>query len=148
MAYKGPAPHRAIVCQATPQTCLTLLAGLDFQRLQGTQNALSSTGTPGRGAPSSYSEPEGQFRALYNSTCQGWVLHRSEEQAAEKAVKLGRQLLEPTKELLRSSEPRNPRSSMWGDVVWISKEIYLLLFIARDTVPKVAPLEKHLLITT
>lgn len=96
----------------------------------------------GGGLPQVTVSLRGQFRALYNSTCQGWVLHRSEEQAAEKAVKLGRQLLEPTKEVPRSSEPRNPRSSTWGDAVRISKEIYLLLFIARDTVPKVALLEK------
>lgn len=53
----------------------------------------------------------GQFRALYNSTCQGWVLHRSEEQAAEKAVKLGRQLLEPTKEVPRHLNPGTPEAA-------------------------------------
>lgn len=95
MAYKGLVPHKAFVCLATPQICLTLLAGLDFQRCQGTENALSITGAMGRGRGGSSlkltESPRGQIRAPYNSaTCQGWATHRFEEQAAKEAVKLVR----------------------------------------------------------
>lgn len=65
----------------------------------------------GGGLPQVTVSLRGQFRALYNSTCQGWVLHRSEEQAAEKAVKLGRQLLEPTKEVPRHLNPGTPEAA-------------------------------------
>lgn len=89
MAYNGPVVHNAIVCWATPQICLTLLAGLDFQRLRGTQNALSSTGTPGRRLPKVTESLRSQLGAPYNSVIrQGWSTHRFE--ASKEAVKLVR----------------------------------------------------------